>query len=65
MIVEVEDKKAGKVKIAGNPIKMSSIEEEHNRKPAPAIGEHNRKIYSELLGYTDKEIEDLNKEGVI
>lgn len=65
MIVEVEDKKAGKVKIAGNPIKMSSIAEEHNRKPAPAIGEHNRKIYSELLGYTDKEIEDLNKEGVI
>ncbi|MGD0709990.1 MAG: CaiB/BaiF CoA-transferase family protein [Bacteroidales bacterium] len=65
MIVEVEDKKAGRVKIAGNPIKMSSIAEEHNRKPAPAIGEHNRKIYSELLGYTDKEIEDLNKEGVI
>ena len=44
---------------------MSSIAEEHDRKPAPAIGEHNRKIYSELLGYTDKEIEDLNKEGVI
>jgi CoA:oxalate CoA-transferase len=65
MIVEVEDEKAGTVKIAGNPIKMSSIEEKHDRKPAPAIGEHNQKIYSELLGFTEREIEDLKKEGVI
>ncbi len=65
MIVEVEDKKAGTVKIAGNPIKMTSIAEENHRKPAPEVGEHNIKIYSELLGYSIEEIENLKNEGVI
>ena len=65
MIVDVEDKKAGRVKIAGNPIKMSTIAEEPHRKPAPEIGEHNNKVYSELLGFTKSEIEELKKEGVI
>ncbi|MFH0866020.1 MAG: CaiB/BaiF CoA-transferase family protein [Bacteroidota bacterium] len=65
MIVEVEDKKAGSVKIAGNPIKMTTIEEQKFRNPAPDIGEHNRKIYSEMLGYTVEDIENLKNEGVI
>jgi CoA:oxalate CoA-transferase len=65
MFVDVEDKKAGKIKIAGNPIKMSSIEEKDFRDPAPGIGEHNAKIYSELLGLSIEEIEKLKKEGVI
>ena len=50
MIVEVQDKKAGPVKIAGNPVKMSSIAEKPYRLPAPEIGEHNHEIYSGLLG---------------
>jgi len=65
MFVEVEDKKAGKIKIAGNPIKMTTIEEQKFRDPAPEIGEHNLKIYSELLGYSVEEIEKLKTEGVI
>jgi len=65
MIVDVEDRKAGKVKIAGNPIKMSTIAEELHRKPAPEVGEHNNIVYSELLGFTESEIEELKKEGVI
>jgi CoA:oxalate CoA-transferase len=65
MIVEVEDKSAGKIKIAGNPIKMTTIEEKNFRDPAPDIGEHNSKIYSELLGFSKEEIEKLKNEGVI
>jgi crotonobetainyl-CoA:carnitine CoA-transferase CaiB-like acyl-CoA transferase len=65
MIVEVEDKKAGKMKIAGNPIKMSSIEEETTRMPAPEIGEHNKEIYGTLLNLSSEEINTLKKEGVI
>lgn len=65
MIVEVEDKKAGTVKIAGNPIKMTSIEEDKYRKPAPEIGDHNHEIYQDLLGFSPAEIERLEKEGVI
>jgi CoA:oxalate CoA-transferase len=65
MIVEVEDKKAGKIKIAGNAIKMTTIEEQEFRDPAPEIGEHNKKIYSDLLGYSEEEIAILKKEKVI
>ena len=65
MIVEVGDKKAGTVKIAGNPIKMTNIEEQKFRDPAPEIGEQNLKIYSELLGYSIEEIDRLKTEGVI
>ncbi len=65
MLVEVEDKDLGTIKIAGNAIKMSSIEEEPTRKPAPEVGEHNVKIFKELLGYSDEELEQLRKDGVI
>lgn len=65
MIVKADDDDLGSIKIAGNPIKMSSIEEEPTRKAAPEVGEHNRKIFKEYLGYSDEEIEQLKKEGVI
>lgn len=65
MIVEVEDKVAGKIKIAGNPVKMSSVPERPVRKPAPEIGENNLEIYKELLGLSATEIDQLKNEGVI
>ncbi|MEI6764413.1 MAG: CaiB/BaiF CoA-transferase family protein [Bacteroidota bacterium] len=65
MIVEVEDKKAGMVKIAGNPIKMTSVPERTYRDPAPEVGEHNDLIFGDLLGYSPVEIERLKAEGVI
>jgi len=65
MIVEVEDAKAGMIKIAGNPIKMSSIEEKPDRRPAPEIGENNFEIYSGLLGLSGEEINQLKLNGVI
>jgi CoA:oxalate CoA-transferase len=65
MIVEVEDKIAGPVKIAGNPIKMSQMEEEGSRTPAPEIGEHNAQVYGELLGLTAEQLDALSHDGVI
>ena len=65
MIVEVEDAKAGTIKIAGNPVKMSSIEEKPDRRPAPEIGENNFEIYSGLLGLSGEEIDQLKLNGVI
>ncbi len=65
MIVEVDDAKAGKIKIAGNPIKMSSIAEKPYRRPAPEIGENNLEIYSGLLGLSSEEIDQLKVNGVI
>ncbi len=65
MIVEVDDEKVGKVKIAGNPIKMSSISEDHKRKPAPKIGEHTNQVLKEYLGYNEDKVNDLKSKGVI
>jgi len=65
MIVEVQDKLAGTIKIAGNPIKMSTIPEQSKREGIPEIGEHNHDIFSGLLGLTDEEIHKLAEEGVI
>ncbi len=65
MIVETESKETGKLKVAGNPIKMTNISEENFREKAPEIGEHNSEIYKEMLGYPDKEIENLKEKGII
>lgn len=65
MIVEVEDTIAGKVKIAGNPIKMSALPETNHRNRVPEIGEHNFEIYNKYLDLNTKELEDLKAEGVI
>jgi len=65
MIVEVEDKIAGKVRIAGNPIKMTSVPEKAYRDKVPEIGEHNHEIYSKYLGLSEQEIEGLRQSGVI
>lgn len=65
MIVEVQDDVAGTVKIAGNPIKMSSIPEKPTRGKVPEIGEHNSEVYQGLLGHTAAELADLKEQGVI
>jgi len=65
MIVDIEDAKAGKLKVAGNPIKMSTIPESSDRNPAPEIGQDNDAVYSKLLGFDKATIEQLKKEGVI
>ena len=65
MIVQVEDKVAGCVSIAGNPIKMTNIPEEHKRLPAPEIGEHNAVIFKHYLGLTAEDLNVLTRDGVI
>lgn len=65
MIVEVEDDAAGPIKIAGNPIKMSSLPEENKRKPVPKLGEHNAQVLSKYLGLDEEKLAQLKKKGVI
>jgi crotonobetainyl-CoA:carnitine CoA-transferase CaiB-like acyl-CoA transferase len=64
MIAEVEQPASGKVKIPGSVFKMSKTPGGIDA-PAPALGEHNREIYTGMLGYTDDEIRKLAEEGVI
>lgn len=65
MIVEVDDPQAGKVKIAGNPIKMSSVPESPIRGYVPQIGEHNEEILCGLLGISTHDLAMLKREGVV
>ncbi len=65
MIVEVDDPQVGKIKIAGNPIKMSSIEEKKYRKAPPEIGEHNPEILKRFLNLSQDEIDKLKDDGVL
>ena len=64
MLVEVDHPSYGKVKILGNPVKMSGFTEE-TFTAAPTLGEHNKEILSELLGYSQDKIDNLKKEKII
>lgn len=58
MVAEVEYENSKKLKIVGNPIKMSEIEQETFRRP-PYLGEHTEAILTELLGYTPAQVTEL------
>jgi crotonobetainyl-CoA:carnitine CoA-transferase CaiB-like acyl-CoA transferase len=63
MIIEVENKKAGKSKAIGMPIKFSKSKTEKS-KGAPNLGEHTREIMLSF-GYKKEEIEDFYSRKVI
>lgn len=65
MLVEVSSEQTGKVIIAGNPIKMTSIPELPTKGLIPEIGQHNFEIYSKWLGLSNEEIKKLKEENVI
>jgi len=64
MLVEVEQPKIGKVTVAGNPVKLSTVppEDELPHEPAPAIGQHTREILVDLLGYSEESADAYTKE---
>jgi len=65
MITEVEQPEIGKVRIANTPLRFSLAPKEAKPKPAPLLGQHTAEILSQLLGYTEEEIQHLRKQGVI
>jgi crotonobetainyl-CoA:carnitine CoA-transferase CaiB-like acyl-CoA transferase len=64
MIVEYEHPDAGKVRLPGNPIKMSGMEGTISR-PAPRLGEHTDSVLGELLGLPAERIAALRKGGAL
>ena len=64
MLVEVDHPSYGKVKVLGNPVKMSGLTEE-TFTAAPTLGEHSQEILSGLLGYSQEEIDKLKKDKII
>ncbi|MGE5541779.1 MAG: CoA transferase, partial [Bacillota bacterium] len=63
MIVETHHPIAGKVKMAGIPIKMSETPLTIDR-PAPTLGQHTGEILGEF-GFTPTDIEWLVEQGVV
>jgi len=64
MILEREQPSMGKVRIPGIPVKLSATPGKID-KPAPSLGEHNKEIYGDLLGFTTELMKKLEEEGVI
>jgi CoA:oxalate CoA-transferase len=48
MLIEMEDPKIGKVRLAGNPIKLAAFEDPKTRPPAPDLDADRTKILKEL-----------------
>ena len=64
MFIEVEHPKAGKVWTTNFPVKFSKYSPPHPT-AAPLLGQHNREILIDLLGYTEEQLEELRRKGVI
>ncbi len=63
MVQELTHPKVGKIKLTGIPTKLSDTPGEILT-PPPVLGQHNKEILIGL-GYTDKNIDEMQKEGVI
>ena len=64
MVREVHDPHAGTFSIPGFPIKFSDAPPEPDL-PASALGEHNRSVLGELLGYDEPTIAALEDDGIL
>ena len=64
MIVEYDHPQAGKVRLPGNPIKMSGMEGTISE-PAPMLGEHTDDILANLLGLDAEKIAALRARGAV
>jgi crotonobetainyl-CoA:carnitine CoA-transferase CaiB-like acyl-CoA transferase len=64
MIVEYDHPQAGKVRLPGNPIKMSHMGKTIS-KPAPLLGEHTDAVLAKLLGLAPGQIAKLREQGAV
>jgi len=64
MILEYDHPDVGRVRVPGNPIKMSEAPDTPSR-PAPRLGEHTEKVLRELLHLSNEEIAVLRADGVV
>jgi crotonobetainyl-CoA:carnitine CoA-transferase CaiB-like acyl-CoA transferase len=64
MIKEVEHLTCGKIQVTGVPVKLSKTPGAVEL-PPPTLGQHTKEVLTQVLGYSDQEIERLKKVGAI
>ena len=64
MIVEYDHPEVGKVRLPGNPIKLSDMEGTISR-PAPLLGEHTDAVLGQLLKLSPDRIAGLRSQGIV
>ena len=64
MVLETSHPVEGKIKTVGHVLKYSETPCEI-KLPPPLLGEHNEKIYGELLGYNAEKLATLKQQGII
>jgi crotonobetainyl-CoA:carnitine CoA-transferase CaiB-like acyl-CoA transferase len=64
LVQEVEHPQYGKVKVVGPPATFSDSKI-GIQAPPPMLGEHNREILTQILGYADDQVESFRQNGVI
>jgi crotonobetainyl-CoA:carnitine CoA-transferase CaiB-like acyl-CoA transferase len=64
MLIETEHPLGGKLRLAGNPIKMSENLGE-NFAPPPMLGQHTGEILKAILEFSEEKIQELRKGKVI
>jgi crotonobetainyl-CoA:carnitine CoA-transferase CaiB-like acyl-CoA transferase len=64
MVIDMNHPLLGDYKVVNFPIKFSETPGRVHS-PAPLLGQHNELILKEYLGYSDEEIKELYKAGVL
>ena len=64
MFVEAEYPRVGKIKITNSHIKMTETKTGF-KMASPDLGQHNKEVFGELLGYTEEQIAKLQEEGIV
>lgn len=62
--VEIDHPKAGKLSYPSTPFRFSGTVQAFQH-PAPLLGEHNKEIYCERLGYSSDDLVQMRRTGVI
>ena len=64
MLVDVPHPEGGSAKIPGNPIKLSSVEDEEFLAP-PLLGEHTKEVLEKWLEFSEDELIKLDEQQII
>ena len=64
LVHEIEHERAGKIKMVGPPVKFSDAKTSIRLAP-PILGAHTNEILTKVLGYSQKQVDSLRKEGAV